>query len=673
MFKSNQYLGLATLVGFIAIVALMLFYRHLAFTSLMDHETRSNVALAKALSNAIWSQYAGFVRSAHQIEPARLAQAAEIMHLDADVRKQMRDSNVIKVKIYDLNGLTVYSSDPGQIGDDKSRNSGFLSAKGGVAASNITFRNNFDGFDGVIVDRNVVSSYIPVYDPAREGVIDAVFEVYSDVTPLIRTLEHTQWRVVIGVLSSVSLVYAFLVFVAVRADIAAKRHESEKRSNETYLHYQAYHDDLTGLANRNSFNGYLPQAISRVGRNGAALGVLFLDLDNFKLINDSVGHDAGNELLRVVVQRLRGCIRESDFLFRMEGDEFAIISENLQYPEGAVRLAKKLLRAIQEPVDIRGHSIVVTASIGISVYPKDALLADKLAKNACAAMYLAKEAGHSQYRFYAPEMNDRALERLEFESALSQALKRGEYRLHYQPRFAADSHTIVGLEALLRWQRADGQLETPDKFISALEQSGLINPVGGWVLHTACQQNKAWQDEGLPGVRVSVNISPCQFLAGDFIALVQDALQRSGLAPEYLELELTESVLLDDSDRIIRLMQKIKALGVSISIDDFGTGYSSFNYLKLLPIDYLKLDRSFMQDVMTDERDAAIVTTIAALARSLNIGLVAEGIETKEQADFVIAQNCTELQGFLFSHPLSANAATRLLARQKSTGHAKVA
>jgi diguanylate cyclase (GGDEF)-like protein len=659
MFNRNRYLILASGVGILAIALLMLFYRHLALSTLVDHETRSNVGLTEVFSNSVWP------RHRHLLTMGAVAGAEEIGRLDADVKDLMRGSRVVKVKVYDLKGLTVYASDPSQIGEDKSANAGFVSALAGEPASVITFRNQFDAFEGKLSDVNVVSSYIPIHSGAG-GRIEAVFEVYSDVTDLMQRMQRVQWQIVVGVLGSVALIYGLLMRVARRADrIEAARREEAARS-AAQLHYQAYHDTLTELPNRTSLQEQLPQAIQRAQRQDSIVAVLFLDIDRFKLVNDSFGHDAGDDLLRKIAARLRYCVRQGDTVFRSGGDEFIVMLEGLGYPEAALNLAQRILEAMQEPVVLNDQSFVSTVSIGISIYPDDDVDAAKLVKNADAALYLAKEDGRNCARFYTPELNRHALERLALESALQQALSNGEFVLHYQPRLGADGASVLGFEALLRWQRSAHELVPPGQFMPVLEQIGLINQVGRWVLQEACSQCQAWRVAGYPPVRISVNVSPRQFRERDFLASVQAALAHSGLDARYLELELTESSLLDDPGAAIATMQALKALGVSLSMDDFGTGYSSFSYLKKLPVDYLKIDRSFVRDLGASDKDAAIIAAIAGVAHSLGIGLVAEGVEQRSQVELLVAEGCQELQGFLFGRPVPKELAEQWLQPQTS-------
>jgi diguanylate cyclase (GGDEF)-like protein len=403
-----------------------------------------------------------------------------------------------------------------------------------------------------------------------------------------------------------------------------------------------------------SFNEQLEAALRRTKRSGRSTALLLLDLDGFKLVNDSLGHDAGDELLKAVADRIEFCTRESDMVFRVGGDEFTIIAERLETAESAANLAQRILNALAQPTRLGERDVVVGASIGIAIYPRDESNAEMLVKGADAAMYRAKEGGRNRFEFYTSDMNAESLARLSLQTDLKRALEHDEFVLHYQPRGSLSSGKIVGVEALLRWNRGHQELLAPDRFLDYLEASGLIIPVGEWVLREACRQNRIWQDQGLPPMRVSVNISSRQFRSGSLAPVVRSALRESGLDARLLELELTESLLVENTEEAIRILGELKAIGVSIAIDDFGSGYSSLNYLKRFPVDFLKIDRSFIRDITTNAKDAAITTNIVTLARSLGLQTVAEGVEQREQLDFLGAQGCDEVQGFLFSRPVAA-------------------
>jgi diguanylate cyclase (GGDEF)-like protein len=449
--------------------------------------------------------------------------------------------------------------------------------------------------------------------------------------------------------------------------------ERHRKAQEEWMRHQAFHDAVTGLPNRVSFTSHLGEAMRRAKRAQWPLALLFVDLDLFKRVNDSLGHDAGDRLLRIAAERIRRAVREADLLFRMGGDEFTVLLEDVRGPEEAGAVAQRMLDAIAEPVQLEHHEISVTASIGIALFPRDDVVEERLVKSADTAMYRAKELGRSRYAFFAAEMNERVENQMKMEAALRRAIKNREFVLHFQPRISLTTGRATGLEALLRWRHPEWGVVEPVRFMPVLEETGLIVQVGAWVLAEACYQAKGWQGAGRDPMRVSVNLSSRQFRSEGLLKAVGGALRASGLAPGLLELELTESLLVENVDQAMELLHKLKALGASISIDDFGTGYSSLGYLKRFPIDSLKIDRSFVRDLAASPKDAAIVDAICALARSLGIGLVAEGVEHDWQVEYLAARQCTEMQGYFFCRPIPADAVPEALTRAYATPRAMIA
>jgi diguanylate cyclase (GGDEF)-like protein len=651
LLRYSQLIALAVLVA--VVVALSLLYRGLLFDSMVESETHASVAITKTFANALWPAHAAFVKRAGSLERSTLAGRAELAALDRDLRQLSTGLSVVKVKIYDLNGLTVYSTDPRQIGEDRSPNPGYRRARDGYPASNLIYREHFDSWEGELAERHILATYVPVHVYDAEPV-EAVLEVYSDVTALIARIERGQWTILAAVLGAMGLLYAVMQLILARYRRLLREQEGARAAQEERIRHQAYHDSLTGLPNRASFAEHLEEAMRRAKRAGWPLALVFLDLDHFKRVNDSLGHDAGDRLLRVAAERIRRAVREADTLFRMGGDEFTVLLEDLRGPEEAAMVAGRVLEAIAEPLQLQHHEIAVTASIGIALYPRDDVVGERLVKSADTAMYRAKELGRNRYAFFAREMNERVEGQITIEAALRRAVKNGEFVLHFQPRVSAISGRATGAEALLRWNHPEWGLVEPARFVPLLEETGLIVPLGAWALGEACRQAKSWQAAGLPPMRVSVNLSSRQFRSEALFDAVSEALRASGLAPQLLELELTESLLVESVEHAMAVMGRLKAIGTAISIDDFGTGYSSLGYLKRFPIDSLKIDKSFVRDIASSPKDAAIVKTISALGRSLGIGLVAEGVEEPWQVGFLRAQHCTEMQGYLFSRPLPA-------------------
>ncbi len=663
VFKLSRYFSVASFVAIVAVITMLSwYYRSTTKNALITHQTRSNVSLATAFANSVWPKYSDFVRSASDIPTADLPQRGEITALRTDVLAQMKGLNVVKVKIYNLHGLTVFSTDAEQIGADKSDNTGFQKARGGDVASSITFRNEFYAFERFIVDRNLVTSYIPVRK--ADGAVEAVFELYSDVTDLVDELNRNQTQIVAVVSIALGLLYLFLYLVVKHADKIISTQVQERRENEDRVRYQAYHDPLTDLPNRVSFGERLSETIARAKRRNNSAGLLYFDLDRFKTVNDSLGHDAGDQLLGVLAKRIQSVARESDMVFRVGGDEFTIILETLRHAEDAARVAQRLIDSIAEPVQLLNHRITVTASIGIAIYPTDATDVDRLVKSADAAMYRAKQSGRNTYANYTADLNVQATERFTLETELHHALKNDELLLYYQPKVSLPGGQIVGMEALLRWDHPRLGLLTPDKFLSILEDTRLIVPVGEWVILTACKQNKLWQDTGLIHTRISVNVSASQFRDKSLVKIVREILDEIGLEPRFLELELTEGLLIEDARGAIEMMNELKEIGVFISIDDFGSGYSSLNYLSRFPVDILKIDKTFIKNILTDHKDAEITHAIASLAHALKLGLIAEGVENEQQLEFLRFHGCDEAQGFLFSHPVSAEEFGRMLSTE---------
>lgn len=446
-------------------------------------------------------------------------------------------------------------------------------------------------------------------------------------------------------------------FVAVFSDVTIVKRSLQK------LDHLAHHDALTGLPNRLLLRDRLEHAIHRARREHRQLAVLFLDLDRFKNINDTLGHTIGDHLLRIFAGRLSSRIRGADTVARLGGDEFLILLEDYQVPEDARTVAQDILDSLGQSFGIQGHELFVTASIGISVYPGDGVTTDELVRNSDAAMYRAKENGKNNYQFYTSDLTAIARENLQLESSLRMALEHDEFILYYQPKWDTGNGEITGVEALLRWQHPERGLIDPSSFLGALEDSGLILPVGRWIVRTACQQAQAWREQGLPTMQMSINLSGQQIVDSTLLQLVTDSLSDSGLDSQYLELELTEGFVMRQPEEVVELLDSLRALGVSIAIDDFGTGHSSLSYLKQLPIQKLKIDRSFVRDIPTDPNDMAITSAIIALGHRLQMSIVAEGVETEEQLAFLIKEGCQEAQGYLFSAPLPEHEVRPLLER----------
>jgi diguanylate cyclase (GGDEF)-like protein/PAS domain S-box-containing protein len=447
--------------------------------------------------------------------------------------------------------------------------------------------------------------------------------------------------------------------------VAVIRDITERKEAALRLQYQAHHDSLTGLPNRTLFYDMLVRTLNQASVHGWSVAVLFIDLDHFKMVNDTLGHGAGDALLVEFSRRLLECVRLRDTVGRLGGDEFAVILMMQDEQNNAAAVANKIRDLLRAPFVVDGHEVNVTASIGITMHPQDGSLPDELIKYADTAMYRAKQAGRDTFRFFTAEMNIEVLARLEMEKALRKAVENNEFVLHYQPKVQLSSGRVVGLEALLRWERPGFGLVSPQTFISSLEETGLIVRVGSWVIATACRQIGQWLHNGVGPMQVSVNVAGRQFVEGDLDADVITALEINGVPPELLELELTESSLMVNTERTISTLKNLKRRGVQISIDDFGTGYSSLAYLRRFPIDKLKIDIAFIREVISNPDDAAIVLAILGMAHSLKLDVIAEGVETASQLAFLKRNHCDQVQGYFFSKPLALPALEELLHKDR--------
>jgi diguanylate cyclase (GGDEF)-like protein len=446
-----------------------------------------------------------------------------------------------------------------------------------------------------------------------------------------------------------------------------QRDITDRRKAEEQIRSLAYFDNLTGLPNRSFHRELLVRALAYAKRNKKTMATMFIDLDDFKKINDSLGHDIGDELLCHAAERFSSCLRGCDSIARdnkdgsvesvvsrLGGDEFIVLLNEITHENDAGIVARRLLKSLEMPFNLSGNEVFISASIGISLFPADGNTPDDLIKSADIAMYYTKAHGKNGYHYFSTAMNQVAVERLTLENDMRNALGKDEFLLHYQPKIDAKSKKLTGMEALVRWQHPQRGLVSPLDFIFIAEETGLINPLGQWVLQTACEQNKKWHDSGMEPVPIAVNLSLHQLRNTDMVEVIKGVLDATGLDPCYLELEITESAAMHNPMIAIATMKELQAMGVKISIDDFGTGYSSLAYLRQLPVNTLKIDRSFVNMITTKHDDAVIVRTIIAMAHSLNLQVIAEGVETEEQFAFLQAMDCDEMQGYLFSRPVSA-------------------
>jgi diguanylate cyclase (GGDEF)-like protein len=659
-FRLLRYFALTSLLGVLLVLApLLYFYRHFATEALERHQTQGNVAITRIFASTLWPQHADYLMHAGAKSPQELRSHPKVAQIRADVLRQMQGLSVVKVKIYDLHGMTVFSTDERQIGEDKRDDDGVQHAIAGKVVSEIAFENQFDSFEKVINDRNLVSSYIPIRSNDAlppEG----VFEVYSDVTDYVQELNKTSWEIVGVVLGCLALLYAFLYAIVRRADLAlTAQAQTDEQAYVAMLAHQALHDPLTGLPNRASLTRHLEALMPSLQTDEQKCALLCLGLDGFKEINDSLGRQVGDAALLEVGLRLKACFGEGAMTARMAGDEFVIALAGVRTAlevERLLQAVEQAQRAVSSrPVQARGQEVALSASVGVAIYPDDGRVVEDLLQAAGVALSHAKKQGRNSYRFHTAGMNQQVLEMLMVERDLRRALEEQQFVLYYQPKVDLHDGHITGAEALIRWQHPTRGLVAPNQFITLAEERGLIVAIGDWVLQEACRQNKAWQEAGMQALPIAINLSAVHFQQSTLLRGVWQTLQDHELPADCLELELTESSIMQDAAATIRTMHQLKEVGVCLALDDFGTGYSSLSQLKGLPLDNLKLDQSFVRGLPDDSDDLAICTAVIAMGRALGLKVIAEGVETQAQLAELRRLDCDVGQGYLFARPMPAD------------------
>jgi diguanylate cyclase (GGDEF)-like protein len=651
-FRLGRYFSISSLIGVVIVIAVLsFFYRYTAVNILVEHETRANTKLTQVFANIVWSKYARFIQESSALSKQELLLRPEIAELQHDILQLVSGSSITDIKIFNLKGMTIFSTRSENLGKYVTTSAGFITARTGNSVSDLTYNNEAHGYGQETVDRDLLSTYLPLR-ASDDNSIQGVFELYSDVTTLVDYIRRTQENVVGGVFVTLMLLYLFLQLIVKRADRVIQEHETARDSSIEQIRFLASHDPMTKLPNKGQFSRSIKTAIGNAKQKRQKLALMFIDVDRFKLVNDSMGHDAGDELLRIVAKRLQYPIRKGDQLFRWGGDEFTVLLENVTDTNMVETMVRRIIDTLAEPIKLKEREVLVTTSVGIAIYSgEEDLNSVQLISNADAAMYRAKRAGRNGYKFYDSAMNDKAFERLTVETSFKQALRNGEFRLYYQPRLSVFSGKVTAVEALLRWQHPQHGLITPDKFIHLLEDSGLITEVGEWVLKSACKQLKKWQLAGMPSVRVSVNVSAKQLMFANIVDQVNGAINEAKIDPHSLELEFAENLFVEDKKRVLQVMRQLKEIGVALSIDDFGFGYWPLSYLQNLPIDYIKISHEIVKGITENKGDLVTTRAIARLAHSMNIRLVAKGVENQGQVELLKKTCCHELQGYQVGKP----------------------
>ena len=677
MFNLSRYFATLSLILIgLAAGLLGLMYREVSVRQMTMLAEDRNVAMAQVFENALGVPLAGLMAASVGKDASMLKEADESQAMQASVSALMHGTAVVKIKISNRLGVTIFSTDPTQIGESRLDNPGFKSALGGTVLSDLTHRHSMDTFEGARSDIDLLASYVPISGEGKA--VEGVFELYQDVTPFVTTLRQTLWVITAIVIGVFALLF-FMQFLVVRraqgilfeqaerieaarstleiqvdarteqlkrANLLLEGEVIERRQAESKLNYLAYHDPLTGLANRRYFLERLETSLADAARSNTRVAVLFIDLDQFKQVNDSLGHGIGDELLVSVAAGLCEHVPLIDMLARLGGDEFICVMEAVRTDDDVAMLAKEVIAAFDAPFRLGGHELYLSASVGISVFPNDGVSVGDLLRNADTAMYRAKAMGRGQFHFYTPEMTRDAQEKIQIESLLRRALENGELSVHLQPQVETKGGQLVGAEALVRWDSPELGSVPPARFIPLAEETGIIIALGTWVLRETCRQVMRWTASGFELPQVSVNLSVKQLERPEFVETLQAILEETGIEPGRLKLEITESVVMAVDDAFT-LLDRLRKIGISLALDDFGTGYSSLSYLKMLPVQQLKIDRSFVIGIGQNPEDEAIIRSVMALAQSLNFEVVAEGVETAEQAAFLSASGCHQLQGFL--------------------------
>ena len=650
----------------LATVVIGTFHRLFEKKDLLEFGKSHSVALSQTFSNVIWPRFRSFADTAGQLDADALRRHPDIAGLNQNVREVMRNTDLLKLNIIKLDGRTLFSTDASQIGNDDSRNAGFLAARQGQAMSTLTHYDKIGALDGEIADRDVLESYVALR-PGADAPIEGVLEMYTDVTDALAGSERRQRLVTLSVIAVLAVLYTIFFFIAKYADSVIRRQHEQQRLADQSLQHMSTHDALTNLPNRMLLLDRIKQSLSSAERRNNLLAVAFIDIDHFKNINDSLGHHTGDKVLKTVAQRLSQLLRKGDTVARLGGDEFVITLPDINSSADVLQIVRKVLTSIALPIATDDRELHLTGSIGIALYPEHGKDVDTLMRHADMAMYNAKQLGRNRHQMFIEHMNVQVQRRVKIEHEMRRALDNREFVLYYQPIVDMQSGAIAGAEALLRWPNPNGAWLSPAEFIPMAEECGLIVPLSEWVLGEACAQLQMWRENGLGlddftmavnlsprDFTMAVNLSPRHFATAGLAAMVAGVIERSKIDPSWLHLEITEGLLMGMNESVRSNFEDLKQLGIKFSLDDFGTGYSSLGYLRRFAIHLLKIDRSFVNDLPGNADSVAIVTAIVALANSLGLTVIAEGIETEAQLELLQQLGCHQAQGYLFSHPIPA-------------------
>jgi len=647
MFKSNRYLIIASTIGVLSIVCLMLLYRQLAYSFLVAHESSSNVAITEVISKVVWTGNQYLVDTGSIAGQKGGVDQAAIRQLDAEVRRLMRGSKLVKVKIYNLDGLTIFSTDASQINEDKSRNAGFLSAKSGNAASNITFRDHFDSFEGLKSNISVVSSYIPIGGSSpREP--EAVFEVYSDVTEWTHQIQRLQWQILIGVLGSVAILHLLLITSALRVDRIEAARLEEAAQSEAKIRYQASHDGLTGLINRHEFENRAQTLIKATLNTDDEHALCFMDLDQFKVVNDTCGHIAGDELLRQLSQVLNSSVRDNDSLARLGGDEFGVLLKSCTQKQSLIAVSH-LQQAVQDfHFSWEGQIFRVGISIGLVAITRTTPDLVELLRNADAACYMAKDMGRNCIQVYRDGDTEISMRHGEMKwvSRINLALEENRFRLYAQKIVPLDNSSDNHYELLIRMLDENGKSIMPDGFLSAAERYSLIDKLDRWTITNGVELLAANSDFVHQVGFVSINLSGQSITNESFLESVIACVKDYGIDASKICFEITETSAISNLRAATNFIAKMKLMGCRFALDDFGSGMSSFGYLKNLQVDYLKIDGMFVKNIVEDPIDRAMVKSINDIGHVMGMKTIAEFVENDEIRSMLGEMGVDYAQGY---------------------------